>query len=62
MDTLCFSGGGIKGITFAGALSYLEENKKIKLDDINNFIGTSIGGIFATLLALKYNSNYIIRR
>lgn len=60
MNTLCFSGGGIRGIAFAGALAYLESINNIKLENINTFIGTSIGAVYATLLALKYDINEII--
>jgi predicted acylesterase/phospholipase RssA len=60
MNTLCFSGGGIRGIAFAGALSYLESINNIKLENINTFIGTSIGAVYATLLALKYDITDII--
>lgn len=53
-DTICLSGGGVKGISFIGALEYIEENKYIELQSINNFVGTSIGSIVSFFLSLDY--------
>ena len=48
-DMLVFSGGGINGYVFSGILKYLgEKNIYFK-----KFAGTSIGSLYATLLALK---------
>ena len=49
---LCFSGGGIKGISFIGALERLIEKKLIYLNNINLFVGTSVGSMIAFLLCL----------
>ena len=35
-DTICLSGGGIKGISFLGALDYLQFNSYINLNNIIN--------------------------
>lgn len=53
-DTLCMSGGGIKGITFISALKYLKDNYKFDLSKIKNFVGTSVGGIFCFFFSLNY--------
>jgi NTE family protein len=60
IDTLCFSGGGVKGVAFAGAISYLESINHINFDNIDNFIGTSVGSLYATLYAMKYSTDEII--
>ena len=46
-DTICMSGGGIKGFAFIGALDYLNKKKIINIDNIKNWVGTSIGSILA---------------
>jgi NTE family protein len=50
IDTLCFSGGGVKGFAFIGALERLIELEKINLSNINRFVGTSAGAILSFLL------------
>jgi predicted acylesterase/phospholipase RssA len=54
-DTLCLSGGGIMGLVHIGCLEYLEKNKKIKINNIKKYIGTSIGALICFLLSLKYS-------
>lgn len=54
MDTICISGGGLRGITFIGVLEYLESIKYIDISLINNFVGTSIGSIICFILSLNY--------
>lgn len=54
IDTLCFSGGGMKACTFYGALQYLEETKQIDISKITTFGGSSIGAITALVLCLGY--------
>lgn len=58
-DTICLSGGGIKGFSFIGALEYLEDQKFINLKSINNWIGTSAGAITCFLFTLNYTSEEI---
>jgi predicted acylesterase/phospholipase RssA len=52
INTLVLSGGGINGIAFIGSLKYLFE--KININQINNYIGTSIGAGICYSLILKY--------
>lgn len=59
-NTLCLSGGGIKGFAFLGALKFLQENKYIDLNDINTFVGTSAGSIVSFLFSLGYSCNDLI--
>lgn len=54
IDTLVFSGGGIKGIGFVGCLNYLSEKGLYNTNNIKTFIGTSAGSIIATFLAVGY--------
>lgn len=53
-DTICLSGGGVKGFSFLGALDYLELNSYININEINNWIGTSAGSILSYLFTLGY--------
>tara|TARA_B100001123_G_C15308454_1_gene1023511 strand:+ start:18 stop:1127 length:1110 start_codon:yes stop_codon:yes gene_type:complete len=59
ITTLVFSGGGTKGISFIGAIKYLEELDILK--NINKYIASSIGSVIATFLCLGYNVNTIHR-
>jgi hypothetical protein len=54
MDTLCFSSGGIYGLTYITALQYLINNNYIQLENINIFVGTSVGSILSLLLVVGY--------
>jgi len=54
ITTLCFSGGGIKGFSFLGALEGLIEKKIINLSEIRCFVGTSIGAMLSFLLILGW--------
>lgn len=57
-EYLVFSGGGIKGTTFLGALSVLEKQGILYDKDgnskIKGYAGTSAGSIIAALLAVGY--------
>ena len=55
IHTLCFSGGGIQGISFIGSLLYLEKKNYFKLKNIKIFVGTSIGAILSFLLLINNN-------
>lgn len=55
---LVFSGGGIKGLSFCGAVDELE--KKGILKNITHFAGTSVGSIIASLLAVGFTSQELI--
>ena len=52
-EYLVFSGGGIKGISYIGALTILD--KLGILCKIKGYAGTSVGSIYAALLAVGYS-------
>jgi predicted acylesterase/phospholipase RssA len=54
IDTLCISGGGLKGISFFGAIYHLLNVEYLVLDKIKTYIGSSVGAIISTLLVLGY--------
>ena len=56
-DTICMSGGGIKGFAFIGALDYLNKKKIINIDNIKNWVGTSIGSILAYAFVCGFSIN-----
>jgi len=58
-QSLVLSGGGIKGISYCGALEVLEEKGILK--GITNFAGTSAGAIVAAFLAVGYNVKEIYK-
>ena len=54
---LCLSGGGIKGVAHVGVIKALEE-ENIKIDCIS---GASSGSIVASMYAMGYNSNDMLK-
>lgn len=60
INTLCFSGGGIKGFSFLGALKKLIEEKIINMLEVRKFVGTSVGSILSFLLTLGWEVDEII--
>jgi NTE family protein len=64
-DTLCLSSGGVYGIAYIGALDYLIEEKILDLNNLKNFVGTSIGSLILYLIILGYSvkdiNNIIIK-
>lgn len=52
-DSLVFSGGGIKGICYVGALHVLEAHG---FTNFQKFAGTSVGSLFAALCAVGYTA------
>lgn len=60
IDTLCFSSGGIQGLSFVGCLKYLQDHKYIDIYNINIFVGTSFGAIIAFLLSINYTIDELI--
>ena len=57
-NTLCLSGGAMRGFELLGALSYLSEIVDLKC--INTFFGTSIGSMICYLLAIGYSSTELL--
>jgi len=57
INTLIFEGGGIKGLSYVGALKELEENNIIDLENIKYVGGTSAGAIVATLIASEHSTS-----
>lgn len=55
IKNIVISGGGTKCICFLGVLSVLDKNKI--LSNIDTYIGTSMGAIISTLLAIGYTWN-----
>ena len=58
IDSLVFSGGGAKGLAYAGVVDELERREILK--DIKNVVGASAGAIIALVFGLGYNSGEII--
>jgi predicted acylesterase/phospholipase RssA len=56
---LCFSGGGIKGFSFIGVLEKLVEHKKIDLNKIDMYVGTSAGSMISFFLILGFSIDEI---
>jgi NTE family protein len=63
-DYIVLSGGGIKGISYCGAMKFLEEMGILHDDNgkckIKGYAGTSAGAIIATLLAVGYTSEELL--
>jgi NTE family protein len=60
INTLCFSGGGTKGFSFVTAIKILIDNNYINLNNINKFVGSSIGSITAFLFSINYTPDELI--
>lgn len=58
INTLVLSGGALKGFAFLGVLKALSERKL--LQDINTYIGCSIGALLATLLTAGWTYEELI--
>lgn len=57
-DTIAMSGGSINGITILGALQYLKDKNLI--NNIKNYIGTSVGAVLGYLLIIGYTPVEVI--
>jgi NTE family protein len=57
IKNLVFEGGGMRGISYAGALSELQ--KRGLLDSLENVGGTSVGAITAMMLSIGYSPTEI---
>lgn len=60
IDTLCTSGGGIKGISSLGIINHLV-TKQINLKHINNYVGVSIGAVIVLLLSIGITPSIIYK-
>tara|TARA_B100000700_G_scaffold281952_1_gene333074 strand:+ start:1184 stop:2149 length:966 start_codon:yes stop_codon:yes gene_type:complete len=58
IDTLVFSGGGTKGISFIGVIKYLEERGI--LNNIKKYVASSIGSVIASFLYLGYKPSEML--
>lgn len=59
-DTLVLSGGGIKGIAMLGAMEYMFTHNIAR--EVNHFIGTSVGALVATIMAMGANPREVFER
>lgn len=53
-DTLVLSGGGINGLIMLGCIQYIQDSSNNCVENINTFIGTSVGSIVCYLLCIGY--------
>lgn len=60
ISNLAFSGGGVKGLAFLGAIKALEEEGC--LDDCEVICGTSIGSLAALLVVLDASYEYCVEK
>lgn len=60
VNTICISGGGLKGLSFVSALNVLIQHNYFDIKLINKFVGTSFGAIFAFLLNIGYTPEELI--
>lgn len=60
INTLCLGSGGLKGLCLIGAIKILINNKYINMNDINLFVGTSVGSLISFLLILDFSCDEII--
>lgn len=51
---LAIGGGGMRGFCYLGTVSALIDKEIIHLDNINEYIGTSIGSIISVMLSIGY--------
>lgn len=58
-NILVLGGGGVKGFIFIGVAKYLEEINI--LQNIDTFIGTSIGSLFSLLLIIGYSADELYK-
>lgn len=55
IENLAFSGGGVKGFSYAGVVQKLEEQGVLK--NVKRISGTSIGSLTSLLICLGYSSS-----
>ena len=59
-DTLCLSSGGVNGFQLCGAIKYFVDKKILKMENINTFIGTSVGSMIILPLSVGHDIDSII--
>ena len=63
---IVINGGGPTGLISYGALKHLFKNNFVNIENIKSIYGTSIGGIFGTMISLKYDwdtlDDYLMKR
>lgn len=59
IENLVLSGGGIRGVSFVGALAALEDKNAIHLAALKTVTGTSAGAMLGTLIALGFTISEI---
>ena len=60
INTICFCGSCIIGLSCLGVIDYIESHNIININNIHTFAGTSSGSILALYYALKYTTKEII--
>ena len=61
IDTLILSGGGVKCLSFIGALKYLLDEKKIDINKLKTIISVSGGMIYIIPLLLGYSIDDMVK-
>lgn len=61
IEHLILSGGGIKGISLLGVLSYLTEKGMLKIKNLNSIAGSSAGALIGVLLNVGYSPKEIFQ-
>lgn len=56
IKNLVIAGAAIKTISILGAISHMEDNNKLILSKVDNFIGSSGGSIICYLLSMGYDT------
>jgi NTE family protein len=60
IDTICMSGGSVKGLSFLGVLSSLQSKSFIDISKIKNWVGTSAGSVLCFFFSIGYTVDEII--
>lgn len=60
INTICFCGAAIVGLSCLGVMDYIESHNIININNIHTFAGTSSGSMLALYYALKYTTKEII--
>lgn len=58
LDTIVFSGGGVRGLAYVGTLMAFEDTYKVKASaHFKTFAGSSVGALFALILTVNSDIN-----